>query len=269
MNAIHMIKDFIKKNKLKIILPILAALALFLFLRLVVFNSEKTVKPKSGPIIEAVYALGTVKPENVFTLKMGVYTGLRKLYVQEGDTIARGAPLLLTDSGVIFSAPFAGTITSLMYKEDETILPGGPVLTMMDLKHTYVLLSLDQESALRVRRGQKAQLSFESIRGQKLTGVVDKIYPSNAQFLVRIAVHDIPEGILPEMTADVAIEVAQRENALLVPMAAVKRGIVTIIRSGHREKKEVKIGAINGEWGEVLDDGIKIDDELVLPKEGN
>jgi len=259
------IKDYIKTHRWLLSgtgLIILAAA--FIVWRAIYGSTPERLHAKRGPIVEAVYALGAVKADNTYTIKLGVYSSIKTLYVQEGDLVQRGAPLLMTDSFINFNAPFTGTVTAVYYKTGENVLPGAPVMTMMDLKHLYILLSLDQESALRTRIGQKAELSFESIRGQKLTGTVDKIYPSNGQFLVKVIVKDMPEGVLPEMSADVAVEVARRENALLVPMSTVKRGNMTIYRDGKKQQISVKIGAINGDWGELLEGDVQPADELVV-----
>jgi len=137
----------------------------------------------------------------------------------------------------------------------------------MDLNKTFVQVSLDQSSALRIRKDQKAELSFENLRGSKLIGKVKKVYPSDGQFIVRLETDSLPEGILPGMTADVAIEVAKRDNVLLIPANAIHRGQVRIKRKGKVEVVSVKIGAVNGELAEILEGGIFADDEIFLGRE--
>jgi hypothetical protein len=143
-------------------------------------------------------------------------------------------------------------------------MPGSPLLTLMDLNRTYVLLSLDQNSALRMKKDLKAQLSFETLRGKLLHGTVESIYPSNGQFLARINVKEIPPEILPDMTADVAIEVSRKEKALLVPLSSVNDGMVTVLRNGKKQRSKVVIGAVDGAWGEVLEGDILPADWIVL-----
>jgi len=223
-------------------------------------------KPKQGPIVEAVYALGTVKADTTYTLKVGIQSSVARVHVTEGDVVARGAALLTTDSAT-FESPISGTVTRVAVQRGETIMPGAPVVTVIDLSKKYVQLSMDQESALLVRAGQPVELSFESIRGQKITGKVDRLYPSEGQFLVRVRVDKMPPEILPDMSADVAIETARRENVIQIPVAAVKRGQVTVYRGGkQKERVQVKIGAINAEWAEVLDNSIHMEDEVLVPE---
>ncbi len=202
----------------------------------------------AGPIVEAIYALGTVKSENVYHLKMGVAATVTALHVREGQEVRKSDPLAAVDTGMLFRAPFAGTVTRIYCERGEVVMPGVMVLTVMDLSKKYVQLSLDQNSALRVRKGRKAELSFETLRGTLLHGAVESIYPSGGQFLARIDVKGMPAEILPDMTADVAIEGSRKESALLLPLSAVNNGSVTVERDGKLRQERVSIGAVDGAW---------------------
>ncbi len=67
-------------------------------------------------------------------------------------------------------------------------------------------------------------MSFENLREQKLNGKVTSIYPKDGQFFVNIEVQDMPAEVLVGMTADVAIQVAKKDNVLQVPLVAVRQG---------------------------------------------
>lgn len=230
------------------------------------FNRDNRIKPRRGPIVESIYALGTVKSENVYNLKMGVAATVTKLHVKEGREVQKGTPLAEVDTGMLFRSPFAGTVTRIYCEEGEVVMPGVLLITLMDLSKKYVQLSLDQNSALRVRKGLKAELSFETLRGKLLHGTVESVYPSGGQFLARIDVKGMPPEILPEMTADVAIEVSRRESAILVPLSSVNNGFITVDRGGKLRQIRVSIGAIDGAWGEVLEGEILPTDVLVLDR---
>lgn len=231
-----------------------------------IFKKPNIVKPKVGPIVEAIYALGTVKSDDIYNLKLGITSGLTKLYVTEGDLVQKGQKLIATESSD-FSSPIQGTVTRIYLDKGETVMPGISVLTVMDLANTFIQISLDQSSALRIKKGQNAELSFENLRGTKINGKVQKIYPSDGQFIVRLETESLPAGILPGMTADVAIEVAKRDNAMLIPANSIHRGQVRILRSGKPITLKVKIGAVNGELAEILDGQILAEDEILIGKE--
>ena len=223
------------------------------------------VEPRVGPMVEAVYSLGTVRSAHSWSLKTGIPVVVTAVHVEEGESVEAGRPLLTTDSGTTFRAPFAGTVTRIPVDIGEIMMPGVVGLTLLDMRETYFLLSLDQPSALRVRRGQRAEISVEGIRDQKLEGQVVRIYPSEGQFLVRVEVANMPPEILPDMTADVAIEVARHEHSLMVPLAAIREGRVIVRRDGRRRAPvEVRIGAVNGQWAEILNEVVVPGDEVLI-----
>jgi macrolide-specific efflux system membrane fusion protein len=224
------------------------------------------VKPKIGPVIESVYAIGIVTSDYTYNLKPGVNAVIEKFYFMEGQKVKKGEPLMRTDTGVTFYAPFAGIISKRYNEQGEITIPGQPVLTMVDPVHTHVIVTLDQQSAVRVRVKQKCELSFENMRQNKFHGVIDRIYPSNTQFLAWILAPDLPPEVLVGMSADIAIEVAHRDKAILIPADSLRNGMVTVVRNEKKMRLKVRTGAVNKSWIEVLDGQIAPDDGIIAPK---
>lgn len=229
------------------------------------YRSSNTVAARYGDLIEAVYGLGTVTAAQTYQLKIGVIETMREVYVKEGDQVRKGAPLVRLDLAV-FRAPFPGTVTSLPFKPGENVYPQLPIVTLVNLRDRYISVSLEQEGALRVRSGQTARLSIETIRGRTFTGQVRTLFPSESQFIVHIDVPDLPPEVIPGMTGDVAIEVARRQNVLLIPVQAVQSGRVLVKKRTAPKKVQVQIGAIDGRWAEVIDGDIKAGDKVLVPK---
>jgi macrolide-specific efflux system membrane fusion protein len=109
-------------------------------------------------------------------------------------------------------------------------------------------------------------VSFESLRNEKTEGVVKSVYPRENQFIVRIELGAWPMGVLPGMTADVAILVGRRTNVLMIPLRSLLAGQVFRLREGKKEKISAKLGVLDGEWGEVISDNISETDELLIRK---
>ena len=248
-------------------LSLLAFLVLIggLFALRVIRSITNEVHPKLGPMVESVYGIGTVTARHTYDLKLGVMDTLKKLYIDEGATVKKDDPLVSFVDNHLTRAPFDGVVTSLPYKEGETIFPQLAVLTLTDLKNPYVVVSLEQSGAIPVRNGQKAFLSFESLRGQKLDGTVSAIYPKDGDFLVNIEVPGLPVGIMVGMTCDVAIQVSAKDNVLQIPLVAVDKGYVTVLRGGIPKKIPVKLGTTDGTWAEVVDNSLQASDTLILP----
>jgi macrolide-specific efflux system membrane fusion protein len=229
-------------------------------------NSQvEYLNPKYGPIVEAIYGLGKVKTDRVYEVKLAVVKTVSKLYVREGERVRKGERLVRFDDGLVFSAPFAGTVTLTAFHENQSVFPQQAVVRIEDLNTKYIEVSLEQQGALRVRPGLPVRVVFESVRGEMLQGKVSAIFSRNEEFLAHI---DVPlaENILPGMTADVAIETGRKEKALLVPLSAIADGRVKIRRNGDRMTVQLKIGNVDGSWAEVIEGNIQTTDEILVPK---
>ncbi|MBC7691135.1 MAG: HlyD family efflux transporter periplasmic adaptor subunit [Methylotenera sp.] len=221
-------------------------------------------RPRMGPVVEAVYGLGTVIAPQTYQVKTAVNQGIREIYVKEGDSVQAGAPLIRFDDSGISRAPFSGTVTTLPFKRGEILFPGTPALTLVNLGDLFLEVSLEQQSVLRVKRNEKAFVSFESIRGDRVQAKVESVFPREAQFIVRIVLDRFPPGILPGMTADVAIEVGRKENVLSIPLRSLSSGKVTLRRAGKKIKETVQVGVVDGEWAEVTSRNIEPEDEILI-----
>ncbi len=238
--------------------------------RSVVSNgSNSLTQPlKRGPVLESVYGIGTVTASKSYQVKLGVTSTVRKLYVKEGDPVKRGQPLVELEGTVSVAAPFDGTVTYLPVKIGENVFAQSVILSLADLKDRYIVVSLEQRAVLRVRQGQKARISFESMRGESFEGAVQSVYSHENNFLVRIGVANLPPQILPGMTADVAIGIAEIPDALLAPLAAIEEGKVWVKRgSGRAQAVEIKIGIVDGETVQIVSGGVQEGDRLLIKKE--
>ncbi len=229
------------------------------------YKSVENFKPKFGDVVETIYGLGTVTADQVYHLKSGLTLEVRKVFVREGDVVKANAPLAMLDNSLM-RAKIEGTVTAVGSKEGELVAPQMPIVTIVNLEHLYLEVSLEQQSVLRVKNSQPVHVSFESLRNETYEGIVKSVYPRDSQFIVKIDLQTWPDGILPGMTADVAIVVGMKKNILLIPLRSIVAGHVTRLRSRKKEAVPVKLGVVDGEWAEVTSDNIAIDDELVIRK---
>ena len=168
--------------------------------------------------------------------------------------------------GTVFRAPFSGTITSLLQKQGENLSVNQVVLELTNLEDRYVLVSLEQQGALRIERGQKVRLSFDTIRDKNFDGVVASVYPNDTNFFARIDISNLPSRILPGMTADVAIEIAKHENVLLLPVADLEEGHFVWLQQAIPKKLEVKLGMVDRDFAEVIGGNLQEGQQLLIHK---
>ncbi|MGZ3807057.1 MAG: efflux RND transporter periplasmic adaptor subunit [Bacteriovorax sp.] len=248
---------------------ILLLVAITIFVRTIAARTNGTL---SGPLhlgtaIDAVYGIGTVTATRSYSIRPGIIANINTLYVKEGDFVHKGDKLANIDH-VIYRAPFDGVVNFLPFKVRENIFVQIPVMVLTDLANRYLVVSLEQQGALRVRAGQKVKLSFDSIRSQSFDGVIGSVYSYNGNFLARIDVLSLPNEILPDMTADVAIIIRELKNVLLIPTSAVVNGTAWVKRNHHRipSQVQVKLGVVDGAMAEVLSGDLKEGDQVLIRK---
>ena len=237
------------------------------FLGLLLFFScnHQTIHPTRGEVVEAVYGLGIIKSENNYEAKAAILSSVKEFFVTEGQDVVKGQKLFLTDQGSIYHAPFSGKITDIPIPVSENLFPQTVILSLIDLNHLYLEVSLEQQGAMKLSQGIKAEISFEFFRNKKLIGTISTIYPKNDQFIAKVMVDEWPQGVLPGMSADVAFEVARKKNVTLIPVKAVANGHILILRNKKKEKMMVQLGLIDQEKAEVLSPPLNSSDEIILP----
>lgn len=191
-----------------------------------------------------------------------------KSYVKEGDTVKKGAPLVEIVSGITYHAPFDGIINFFPYRLGENTFTTAPLLILTDMKNRYIVVSMEQQGALRVKVGQQAKISFDSLRNSVFEGKVAAVYSYAGTFLARIDQLQLPAEILPEMSCDVAIVTDIHEDVLLIPVVAFENGFVWRKRNRALAKKiPVKLGINDGTWAEVLEGDLEPGDRLLIRKQ--
>lgn len=247
---------------------VLAVLVVFvLFARFYADRSNGVVSDpiQRGAIVQSVYGIGTVTVKRSYQIKPGVIGTINELFVKEGEAVKKGARLLMIDS-VVYRAPFDGTVTLLPFNVGENVFPQTVVLSLVDLSDRYLVVSLEQQGALRVRRGQKVKMSFDTMREQNYDGVVYSVYSNESNFLARIDIAMLPPQILPGMTADVAITIEEHNGALLVPAAALENGDTVWVKRGIGipRRVTVKTGIVDRAMAEIVSGELREGDRVLI-----
>jgi macrolide-specific efflux system membrane fusion protein len=237
----------------------------FVIIFLILSCQKETVHPTKGEVVEAVYGLGIIQSEYNYHAKAAILSSVKEFFVIEGQDVNKGQKLFLTDQGSVYTAPFSGKITEVPVVTSENLFPQTLILSLVDLNHLYLEVSLEQQGAMKLSKGMKAEISFEFFRNKKIIGHISTIYPKNDQFIAKVLIDEWPKGVLPGMSADVAFEVARKKDALLIPVKAIANGHIVVIRNKKKEKLLVQVGLIDQEKAEILSPELSLEDEIILP----
>lgn len=165
----------------------------------------------------------------------------------------------------LMKAPFAGVIASKNAEVGDVINPmmggfgggAGGVLTLMDYSKIKLAVAISGEDIGRIRKGQEAVLRVGSLPGREFRGVVRVVNltadPQNKKFGVEVHVDNPDASLRPGTFGDLVFEVATRDNALVVPQAAIlENSYVFVVEGNKAVRKNVTLGLQNTTMVEVL-----------------
>jgi HlyD family secretion protein len=167
-----------------------------------------------------------------------------------------------------------------------TIEEGLPVNEKMrlfnlpDLSQMQVEARFHESIINRVRPGQPARVQIEAMSGRLLEGHVVSIVPvprsvqqdrmqsdEVKNYIGYIELSSIPQGLKPGMTAEVEVLTGGREDALVIPTAALTvedgQDVCYVARPDGLVRRKIKVGESNSDLLEVTE-GISEGEEVVL-----
>ena len=178
------------------------------------------------------------------------------------------------------AAPFDGTVSSVLYDED---LGEGQtdVLSLYPNESMSITISVDETDILALEEGQEAEVVVSSVSEETLTGTVTEISREAATssgvtlYSAEIIVDNVP-GMLPGMTADVDVKIEGVEDAIIIPVEALRQtsAISYVYTTYDEETKqyggmvEVTTGMQNDTYVEVLS-GLKVGDTVCYTEQEN
>ncbi|EMF90550.1 hypothetical protein [Leptospira santarosai] len=245
----------------RILLPLIPISVLFLFLSTKEKNKAEDVAVL-GPIAEKVYGLGTVHSLDTFRFRVGVPTKITKVFVLEGDEVVPGQALLQLEGMAVVRSPIRGIVSDVGYHEGEVAFQNLLAIEVLGIGSKYLIVALDEQILLSVRKGQKALIRFEGKPNEVSQGRVQGTFSRAGQFFARIETAYFPEGVLPGMSADVAIEIGNKENAVLVPRKYEKKRKIIIFRNGKSISVPFTPGLKSERFIEIKEGDVQAGDKL-------
>ena len=178
--------------------------------------------------------------------------------VQEGDTVSKGDILIeltgddLTESiqsaseslrsaeismqnlqdtmsNYTITSPISGTIIEKDAKQGDALTSGSTLCVIYDLSYLEMVINVDELQIGALSVGQKVQLTAEAVTDKTYVGTVTRVSMKGSSsggtttYPITIRI-DNTDGLRPGMNANAEIVVAEANNALVVPNAAVIRG---------------------------------------------
>lgn len=174
-------------------------------------------------------------------------------------------------------APFAGLVKSVDVELGEIASANSVAIVLISDGSFEIEADLPEVDSTKVRAGMPAKVTIDAL-GEKseLAGTVasvdraESLDGSVPVYKMKVYLAEPPAELRSGMTAEVVVEVASKEGALAVPLAAVELAqdgdFVSVLRGGEPQRVPVSLG-LRGDDGYVEVSGALADgDRVVLPQ---
>ena len=237
---------------------------------------------------EYLYSIGAKSKEELEDAEYDYDTAESSLSKTESD-LAETVITAPMDGIVVGEPKTAGTM-AVQGNSNPTV-----IMTIADLSRKQILAKVDETDIGSVRVGQKATFTVDTYTGRTFTATVSKISQTDVTnswntnssnsssssssasviyYYVVLDVDDPDNLLLPAMTARVEIVTDEKENALAVPISALKTdstGSYVMVQAegagkdgaASQEKRYVTTGIYSDEYVEILD-GLSDGDRLAI-----
>ncbi len=151
-------------------------------------------------------------------------------------------------------SPIDGVVDARFVEPGEYLVEGQRVFTIVNRELLNVVVRVPEKDIGAVKQGMRLTMHSDALPGFDLVGRVNFIAQAGDAtantFAVELAVENPPSALRPGMVVDVDLLREVRQDAIVVPLAAVipKRGdhVVFIVKDGLAVLRVVRIDAIVG-----------------------
>jgi len=144
------------------------------------------------------------------------------------------------------TAPSNGVVTLVTTRVGDLIGSNSPIATIISVGRT-IEAKISEENFAAIKLGQKASVRFLTFGADQYNAVISKILPAADPTTQRYTVFldlFLPEGrvLLPGLTGEVSIIIAERPNAVIIPRRALIGEYVYVVAGGKVEQRKVTKG---------------------------
>ncbi|MBR0970410.1 MULTISPECIES: efflux RND transporter periplasmic adaptor subunit [Bradyrhizobium] len=160
------------------------------------------------------------------------------------------------------AAPRDGVLITRSVERGTVVQPGKALLVLAPAGDAQLVMQIDERNLGKIALGQKAIASADAYPDRRFAAVITYINPgvdiSRASVEVKLTVADAPDYLRQDMTVSVDIEVAARDDALILPLRSVHDVLsanpwVLGIKDGRAGRRPVKIGLHGNSHIEIVD----------------
>ena len=197
--------------------------------------------------------------------------------VREAEASLEAAKSILDKT--VITAPFDGVVLDVTTEVGEWISPSPPgvpippVLDVIDPHALYVSAPIDEADVARIRVGLPVRLTLDAFRGRSFKGklsyvssFVETRQEQNRTLRVEAVFEEtqLPENLLPGLSADIEVILDAREKVLRIPTYALLENNRVLVVAGDRlVERKVATGLHNWSFTEITS-GLAAGEQVVV-----
>lgn len=173
-------------------------------------------------------------------------------------------------------APFDGVVSGVFARQNDLIGSNTPIATLISTSRT-VEARISEENFAGLAIGQKTSVRFLGYGlqqyGASITKILPTADPTTQRYIVHLNVDLPPDKLVPGLTGEANIVIAERQSRTLVPRRALRDKQLLVVKDGHIEARTVELGYVALNLAEVtkgVNEGeLVVVDELDLFQPGD
>jgi len=234
-------------------------------------STTKEVEVTVGSIKEEISLSGSVEANKLTSVSCGEKSTVEEIYVQANEEVSEGEDIILLENGSVIEAPFDGKITKISVSEGDSVDSNSSAFNIADTSLFKIETSVDESEITKVSVGQSVDVVVSALN-KEYEGTVTSVDAegsssgSSVSFGVEVTLEGDVSDLYTGMSSEMNIVIKESNNALLVPIQAVKSkgGKYTVsVKSGDETKEvEVEVGLQNSSSVEIVS-GLKQGDIVV------
>ncbi len=248
---------------------------------------EAETADTSAARLEVELELARIRLDEIKTKEEAIELRVQDVKLAESEVVSDDLRLKIQEKRVKDTkvlSPIAGVVSKRDVQMGQIISSGisnvgggTTALVVSDLSRIFVLASVDESDIGSVQVDQPATITADAYPGRNFDGKVVRIATQGVNlnnvvtFEVKIEVLGKNKSLLkPEMTANVAIVTARKEDVLLVPVEAVVRRErehwAEVMNGPTKQDRKVRTGLTDNEKIEIVE-GLSEGETVALRKE--
>lgn len=163
-------------------------------------------------------------------------------------------------------APFDGVVAAVYARAGDLINAGAPLATVISKSRT-VEARISEEYFSAIKVGQKASVRFLGYGGSLYSAQVTKILPTadaeTQRYVVHLKVEVDADKLVPGITGEVTIVVAERDAKATIPRRALMGNTVLVVENGRVRRRTVEVGYVSMTVVEILQ-GLQAGQQVIV-----